>query len=710
MTSKSIFSTVHSQKLNYLLLVFFALNIFGKCEKTDPEPNPSDSNDPPTAISLSNNSILENQAIGTAIGTLTTEDPNSADTHSYTLVDGEGADDNANFTISTDTLITSSILDYETDSILNIRLQSQDQEGNSFEMAFTINVLDNNDPPTAISLSNNSILENQAVGTAIGTLATEDPNSADTHTYTLVDGEGADDNANFSINGNTLITSSILDYETDSIRNIRLQSQDQEGNSFEMTFTINVEYNKDAPTAISLSNNSILENQAVGTAIGTLTTEDPNSADTHSYTLVDGEGAEDNANFSINGNTLITSSILDYETDSILNIRLQSQDQEGNSFETPYSITVRDTLNLLLVDEITDDGNLNLSGPQLTISTLTVSGTTYLFVGATGDDGVSVFSVSDNGNLTPVYNLSDDSILNLDAPEELIAGTVSGNPYLFVIGSNDNGISIFSIENDGSLTSRHNINNTSAFVFDGPEGAHIASIDGKPYFFLSDIFDDDIKVFLIAEDGNLTLVDQVFDNDNTYLEGVLPVTTTVIGGTTYLFVGGDNDDGVSVFSVDGNGKLTSVYNVGDVDDIVDDHEDDEELQLNGASGLATAVVSGIPYLFVAGRDDDGISVFSIANNGSLTSVYNIADEELDQVTTLDAISISQRTYLFAAVEAETNISVFSIGDNGALTLASRIEYESFPVDIHVLVLSGQTYLLVARGGDDDAISVLRVQD
>ncbi len=709
MTSKSIFSTVHSQKLNYLLLVFFALNIFGKCEKTDPEPNPSDSNDPPTAISLSNNSIFENQAIGTAIGTLATEDPNSADTHIYTLVDGEGADDNANFTISTDTLITSSILDYETDSILNIRLQSQDQEGNSFEMAFTINVLDNNDPPTAISLSNNSILENQAVGTAIGTLATEDPNSADTHTYTLVDGEGADDNANFSINGNTLITSSILDYETDSIRNIRLQSQDQEGNSFEMTFTINVEYNKDAPTAISLSNNSILENQAVGTAIGTLTTEDPNSADTHSYTLVDGEGADDNANFSINGNTLITSSILDYETDSIRNIRLQSQDQEGNSFETPYSITVRDTLNLLLVDEIIDDENLNLNLVR-TISSLTISGTTYLFAGATVDDGVSVFSVSDNGNLTPVYNLSDNSVLNLDAPEELIAATVSGNPYLFVIGSNDDGISIFSIENDGSLTSRHNINNTSAFVFDGPEGAHIASIDGKPYFFLSDIFDDDIKVFSIAEDGNLTLVDQVFDNDNTYLERALPVTTTVIGGTTYLFVGGDEDDGVSVFSVDGNGKLTSVYDVGDVDDIDDELEDDEELQLDGASGLATAVVSGIPYLFVAGRDDDGISVFSIASDGSLTSVYNISDFILGNVTTLDAISISQRTYLFAAVEGHGNdINVFSIGDNGALTLASIIKDINSPVDIQVLVLSGQTYLFVARG-IGDAISVLRVQD
>ena len=100
------------------------------------------------------------------------------------------------------------------------------------------------------------------------------------------------------------------------------------------------------------------------------------------------------------------------------------------------------------------------------------------------------------------------------------------------------------------------------------------------------------------------------------------MTTAVVGGNTYLFVAGLVDDGVSVFAVAPDGTLTNVDNVSD----------DATRELNGAIGVTTAVIAGITYLFVMGLFDDGVSVFAVAADGTLTSVDDVTDDatlELD---------------------------------------------------------------------------------
>jgi hypothetical protein len=58
---------------------------------------------PPTDISLSSNTVPENQPGGTLVGTFTSDDPDThPETHTYTLVSGDGSDDNASFTIPVD--------------------------------------------------------------------------------------------------------------------------------------------------------------------------------------------------------------------------------------------------------------------------------------------------------------------------------------------------------------------------------------------------------------------------------------------------------------------------------------------------------------------------------------------------------------------------------------------------------------------------------
>jgi len=97
-----------------------------------------------------------------------------------------------------------------------------------------------------------------------------------------------------------------------------------------------------APTALSISSSSFNKNIAAGTAVAILSTTDPDSDDTFSYSLVTGNGDRDNSAFSINGNQLIVNAAPDFERQTSYSIRLRSTDQGGLSTETDVTLSVND--------------------------------------------------------------------------------------------------------------------------------------------------------------------------------------------------------------------------------------------------------------------------------------------------------------------------------------------------------------------------------
>ncbi len=94
-------------------------------------------------------------------------------------------------------------------------------------------------PPTDIYLSNKSIIENQPVGTLIGTLSTKD-NDSDEHNYFLSTGDGDDDNTKFTIEDNKLLSNAVFDYQTNNTYSIRIKSEDDSYGSFEKVFEIKI--------------------------------------------------------------------------------------------------------------------------------------------------------------------------------------------------------------------------------------------------------------------------------------------------------------------------------------------------------------------------------------------------------------------------------------------------------------------------------------
>lgn len=172
--------------------------------------------------------------------------------------------------------------------------------------ALVINVIDQNDTPSDVNLVPSSIPENNAPGSIVGSFITTDEDIADNHVYTLVNGFGSTDNASFSIDGPDLRVNGSLDFETQSSYSIRVRSSDPQGASFEKVIRVLVINQNEAPTEVLLSSNTINENLASGTTLGTLSTIDQDLGDSFIYSIVPQVGSSDHTAFTTVGNTLRT--------------------------------------------------------------------------------------------------------------------------------------------------------------------------------------------------------------------------------------------------------------------------------------------------------------------------------------------------------------------------------------------------------------------
>ncbi|RLS54860.1 MAG: hypothetical protein DWH91_10845, partial [Planctomycetota bacterium] len=300
----------------------------------------SNLNEAPTTIVLSSASVGENQPIGTVVGILSTIDPDARETFTYTLVTGVGSEDSTGFQIVGNQLRTTARFDYEAQRQYRIRVRSTDVGGLSAEREFSIDVTNANEAPISVTVSSTSVTENQDEDAIVGNLSVVDPDANDSFTYSLVSGTGSMDNSSFRVVGNQLQTAAGFDAEAKNRYSVLVRSTDSGGLSTEQVVAISIVDVNEAPATITLSSASVSENQAAGAIVGNLSSSDPDSHETLTYSLTSGPGSVDNASFQIVGNQLRTTARFNYEAQSEFSIRVRSTDAGGLSTEREFTISV----------------------------------------------------------------------------------------------------------------------------------------------------------------------------------------------------------------------------------------------------------------------------------------------------------------------------------------------------------------------------------
>jgi gliding motility-associated-like protein len=194
------------------------------------------------------------------------------------------------------------------------------------------------------------------------------------------DGDGVPDSVETQQGSNPNLASSYLDTDADGVPNyIELQQGtnpnvaasylDTDGDGLSDYY----EANNHAPTNSSITTTTISENNSIGDGIGTLSSTDANTGDTHTYTLVSGTGSTDNASFSIVGNELRAGIAFDFETKSTYSIRVKTTDAGGLTFEKVFTIAVTN-VNEIPVLSVSQTSYFGVVASPLTIIMVTNTG------------------------------------------------------------------------------------------------------------------------------------------------------------------------------------------------------------------------------------------------------------------------------------------------------------------------------------------------
>jgi hypothetical protein len=259
-------------------------------------------------------------------------------------------------------------------------------------------VLSFNAAPTALALSNDNLDETAQSGATVGAFSTTDLDASDSHTYSLVVGDGSTDNDNFTIAGNTLRTTAAFNFEPKPELTIRVRTTDAEGLFFERTFLIKVNDVYEAPTGVSTSDGpfsdgntattDIQENAAAGTVVALLNPANPDSNNRYTYALVSGAGDTDNGSFTIDGNELKSNAVFDYETKNSYSLRVRITDRNGATFDQILTVTITNVIEAMTAVDDTVD-------PRVTVFRGGLAGTIDVLANDRAEAGtISVASVT----------------------------------------------------------------------------------------------------------------------------------------------------------------------------------------------------------------------------------------------------------------------------------------------------------------------------
>jgi hypothetical protein len=300
----------------------------------------SDVDEAPTDIELDPSSVEENSPLGTVVGQLSTVDPDDvAGDGQYTY-----STTSSDFEIVGNEVVTKRAdFDFESGNVeFNMDVTTTDSTGLSFTKTITINVLDVNEKPYNIALSQTTFSEDARVDTSIATVTRQDDDEGQTVLCSLA--STAD--GTFEITNDNLVLKKPLDFETRPSLEITVVCVD-DGTptlaSDPATFTIQVTDANDPPQDIHLSDASsvVAEDTEIGTIVNVVvaTDFDKNAGDI-SFSLPEGYSTfvlGDMVSCTSNADTsrtcavdLILNANLDYESSPEEVVEVTATDSNGS--------------------------------------------------------------------------------------------------------------------------------------------------------------------------------------------------------------------------------------------------------------------------------------------------------------------------------------------------------------------------------------------
>ncbi|MFQ5959621.1 MAG: cadherin domain-containing protein, partial [Alphaproteobacteria bacterium] len=235
----------------------------------------------PTAVTLSNGTVAEHAAAGTAVGRVGASDPDAGERFTYSLTEDAGG----RFAIDPETgLITvadGARLDFEAAAGHQVTVRVADSGGLTHDAALAIAVVDVNEAPR-VKPDSFVVDEDAAAGTAVGRVGASDPDAGANGTlrYAIT---GGDAGGRFAIDAETgtitVADGARLDFEAGPSFELTVSATDRGGLGASAAVTVKLNDSNEAPSDIAMTGDTVAEHAAAGTAVGRVGASDPDAGE-----------------------------------------------------------------------------------------------------------------------------------------------------------------------------------------------------------------------------------------------------------------------------------------------------------------------------------------------------------------------------------------------------------------------------------------------
>ena len=352
----------------------------------------------------------------------------------------------------------------------------------------------------------------------------------------------------------------------------------------------------------------------------------------------------------------------------------------GGTMESPQKMVATSTDNLMLYMQ---DFKSISANNTVTITSYTKGGVDYVYVG--GFKGVDVFSLDEAGKLSLI---STQALHKEEGPARgMVADRINGTDFLFVANKHGNAIETFKILDNGSLERASLTMDTDETHLGIAITLQVIHMDKAAYLFIGGLEDTPgLSSFKIEDDGKLTHVQSMKDDEKIFTDGIIGMFTHKIKGNTYLYTGGFQDNGVSSFKVRDNGTFENINNIGD---------NKTDRFLTGAYPVTGVQLGENHYIIVGHRHHkyykrggfiknpdfyyhgDGVSVFKVDKKGGLVPHYVLKDDEntkLQGQTRIEVVSVDdQEAVLAVGTRDDASIQLCKLDIDGKLTPINYLE-------------------------------------
>ena len=236
--------------------------------------------------------------------------------------------------------------------------------------------------------------------------------------------------------------------------------------------------------------------------------------------------------------------------------------------------------------------------------------------------------------------------------------------------------------------------NVGGFALDYAADVAAVAAGNHTYAVVAAFRDNSVQVIRVHGNGTLEPVDEVINsNDYGGMAGMYGVDTIRTGGVAYAFAVAATDDGLHMFRIYENGTITNATSP---------LFNNNDREFNGASRVAAFEMNGTAHALVAGFNDDGIQLVRF-NGSSLeagNSLRHSGDLPLDEPLGMDVFDMGNEKHALATALSSDRVHLIRIGEDGTLLVPGTLvnapgRQLDGPIDVAAFDLNGTVHALVA---------------